>query len=156
MPQRRSGRRRRVGDLRRWARHCVRKNATPGRPWGRRAPRSRGRRKVERELEDLSSEWKALRRKRPRFDDVVRANECGTTSAGDDVGTSGVGVEASPLSVWMLSWRELESRVKDEEIFPPEEEDEEEESLPSASLLLLMLRYPVAASWAMTKDAWLR
>ena len=69
-------------------------------------------RKVEQELEKLSSEWKALRRKRPQFND--EANDAGTTTG-----------EALSLSARMPSWNELKSKVKDEEIFPPEEEDDD-------------------------------
>lgn len=66
-------------------------------------------RKVEQELDHLAAEWKALRRKRPRFADGVP----------DESGVA--------LSSRMPSWTELRSRVKDEDIFPPEEEVDEME-----------------------------
>ncbi|KAL7526913.1 hypothetical protein ACHAXR_004129 [Thalassiosira sp. AJA248-18] len=82
-------------------------------------------RKVEQELEKLSSEWKALRRKRPRF--KGDAGPATTAVAHDMVGggsSDGLVVEA--LSTQMPSWKELTSKVKDDEIFPPEEEEEED------------------------------
>eukprot|EP00571_Detonula_confervacea_P009504 CAMPEP_0172314192 /NCGR_PEP_ID=MMETSP1058-20130122/21908_1 /TAXON_ID=83371 /ORGANISM="Detonula confervacea, Strain CCMP 353" /LENGTH=480 /DNA_ID=CAMNT_0013027995 /DNA_START=84 /DNA_END=1526 /DNA_ORIENTATION=+ len=71
-------------------------------------------RKVEQELENLSSEWKALRRKRPRFND-----DAGPAIGGPD----------EALSTQMPSWKELKSTVNDDELFPPEEVEEEEEDI---------------------------
>lgn len=56
-------------------------------------------RKVEQELDALTSEWKAIRRKRPQFNS-----------------------EEEPAE--MPSWSELKSAVKDDEIFPPEEQED--------------------------------
>lgn len=66
-------------------------------------------RKVEQELDKLSFEWKALRRKRPRFDGADA----------HDVSSD----EGEALSTRMPSWKELKSNVNDDEIFPPEEEE---------------------------------
>ena len=71
-------------------------------------------RKVEQELDALSSEWKELRRKRPQFNDEVDIN--------NDMLCINV-----VLSNIMPTWKELKSRVKDEEIFPPEDVDVKEE-----------------------------
>ena len=56
-------------------------------------------RKVEQELDALTSEWKAIRRKRPQFNSEEELAE-------------------------MPSWSELKSAVKDDEIFPPEEQED--------------------------------
>jgi len=69
-------------------------------------------RKVEQELDALSSEWKELRRKRPQFNDKNN-NDCSIINV--------------VLSNIMPTWKELKSRVKDEEIFPPEDVDVKEE-----------------------------
>ena len=60
-------------------------------------------RKVEQELEAISKEWKALRRKRPRWSDGE-----------DDVG--------EVVELVMPSWRHLMSTVTDEELFQSEED----------------------------------
>ncbi|KAL9190208.1 hypothetical protein ACHAXT_007419 [Thalassiosira profunda] len=65
-------------------------------------------RKVEEELSALSAEWRALRRKRPRFE--------GASS----------GEEGDALAARMPPWKELRAKVKDEDIFPPEEEADDE------------------------------
>ena len=71
-------------------------------------------RRVEQELDALSSEWKELRRKRPQFNDKVdNKNE-----------SSSINVVLSNI---MPTWKELKNRVKDEEIFPPEDVDVKEE-----------------------------
>ena len=60
-------------------------------------------RKVEQDLETISKEWKALRRKRPRWSDGE-----------DDVG--------EVVELLMPSWRHLMSTVTDEELFQSEED----------------------------------
>jgi len=70
-------------------------------------------RKVEQELDALSSEWKNLRRKRPQFNDKNN-NDCSINVV---------------LSSIMPTWKELKSRVKDDEIFPPEDVDVKEEDI---------------------------
>ena len=66
-------------------------------------------RKVEQELEDISSEWKVLRRKRPRFQD----DAAGGLPTGDEA-----------LFTQMPSWKELQTKVNDDDLFP-EDEDED-------------------------------
>ena len=70
-------------------------------------------RRVEQELDALSSEWKELRRKRPQFIDKVDNN--------NELCINVV------LSNVMPTWKELKNRIKDEEIFPPEDIDVKEE-----------------------------
>ena len=70
-------------------------------------------RKVEQELDALSSDWKELRRKRPQFDDKIDNELCSSTNI--------------VLSNIMPTWKELKSRVKDDEIFPSEDVDVKEE-----------------------------
>ena len=79
-------------------------------------------RKVEQELDELTKEWKNLRRKRPRFD-TKNGNDC---DCGDDVSNGGGGGGFEALSTQMPSWKELRSKVKDEDIFPQEEEEEQD------------------------------
>eukprot|EP00578_Thalassiosira_sp_NH16_P000051 CAMPEP_0181129570 /NCGR_PEP_ID=MMETSP1071-20121207/29391_1 /TAXON_ID=35127 /ORGANISM="Thalassiosira sp., Strain NH16" /LENGTH=496 /DNA_ID=CAMNT_0023215563 /DNA_START=18 /DNA_END=1508 /DNA_ORIENTATION=- len=78
-------------------------------------------RKVEQELENLSSVWKSLRRKRPRFKDDDDAGLLLPSTVAARGGTSS-GDES--LSAKMPSWKELQSKVKDDELFPAEEEEE--------------------------------
>ena len=73
-------------------------------------------RKVEQELDALSTEWKDLRRKRPQFNDKVDNN--------NELLCSNI-----VLSTIMPTWKELKSRVKDEEIFPPDDIDVKEEEV---------------------------
>jgi len=70
-------------------------------------------RKVEQELDALSSEWKNLRRKRPQFNDKNN-NDCSINVV---------------LSNIMPTWKELRNRVKDEDIFPPEDVDAKDEDV---------------------------
>lgn len=72
-------------------------------------------RKVEQDLEKISSDWKSLRRQRPRFD--------GSTAAPPDATSCIINEQELSLSWVMPSWRELMSKVNDDEIFPPEEDD---------------------------------
>ena len=78
-------------------------------------------RKVEQELENLSSVWKSLRRKRPRFKDDDDAGLLLPSTVAARGGTSS-GDES--LSAQMPSWKELQSKVKDDELFPADEEEE--------------------------------
>ena len=72
-------------------------------------------RKVEQDLEKISLDWKSLRRQRPRFD--------GSTAAPPDATSCIINEQELSLSWMMPSWRELMSKVNDDEIFPPEEDD---------------------------------
>jgi hypothetical protein len=65
-------------------------------------------RKVEQELERISSDWTTLRTQRPRFDDGVVPDSC----------------IVRDISSRMPSWVELSSGVDDDALFPPEEEEE--------------------------------
>ena len=67
-------------------------------------------RKVEQELELLSSEWKAVRRKQPKFDDDT-SSDCSNEA----------------LYKIMPSWKDLKAKVNDDELFPQYDEDEDNE-----------------------------
>ena len=67
-------------------------------------------RKVEQELEVLSSEWKTLRRKQPKFDDDT-SRDCSN----------------EVLYKIMPSWKDLKAKVNDDELFPQYDEDEDNE-----------------------------
>lgn len=67
-------------------------------------------RKVEQELEVLSSEWKAVRRKQPKFDDDT-SSDCSNEA----------------LYKIMPSWKDLKAKVNDDELFPQYDEDEDNE-----------------------------
>ena len=72
-------------------------------------------RKVEQDLENISLDWKALRRQRPRFDGSVAVPSTAAPDATTCI------INGQELVSWMPSWRELMSKVNDNEIFPPED-----------------------------------
>ena len=73
--------------------------------------------KVEQDLEKISLDWKSLRRQRPRFDGSVAGP---STAASPDATCI---INEQELFSWMMpSWRELMSKVNDDEIFPSEDD----------------------------------
>ena len=91
-------------------------------------------RKVQQELETLSSEWKSLRQKRPVFNDY-NVSASGTSSGGT-AGDENISPEAVahgssslvPLALQLPSLKDLLLQFNDEDIFPPEQNQDEDEN----------------------------